>query len=132
MNKMNTEIEYLIIDDEYYYIDFYKLIGIVLEKSPDEVDINTSISQVYAPLEEGYNNLTLASKEFTETRGNLNEAMNNIRYDLLRIFINNLIISPQEVSMMDGYKSLSNMNISQKLAFNTLLNLEIIKKVETE
>lgn len=129
---MNTEIEYLIIDDEYYYIDFYKLIGIVLEKSPDEVDINTSISQVYAPLEEGNNNLTLASKEFTETRGNLNEAMNNIRYDLLRIFINNLIISPQEVSMMDGYKSLSNMNISQKLAFNTLLNLEIIKKVETE
>lgn len=129
---MNTEIEYLIIDDEYYYIDFYKLIDIVLAKNPDEVDINTSISQVYAPLEEGNNNLTLASKEFTETRGNLNEAMNNIRYDLLRIFINNLIISPQEVSMMDGYKSLSNMNISQKLAFNTLLNLEIIKKVETE
>lgn len=129
---MNTDIEYLIIDGEYYYIDFYKMIDIVLSKNADEVDINTSISQVYAPLEEGNTNLTLASKEFTETRGNLNESMNNIRYDLLRIFVNNIILSPQEVSMTEGYKTLSSMNVGQKLAFNTLLNLGIIIKAEAE
>ncbi len=114
------------IADKCYAIDITRLMQIVTKTPQNEKNILTSLTQVY-PLsttddndEEEIDINGIASKEIIETKSTLNETMNNIRYDFLKMILTPLLNIEGTVS------DLRELTFSQKLSFNTLINEGII------
>lgn len=112
------------IGNTIYVIDISKLMLIVSKTPQNEKNIVTSLTQVY-PLQtddndEDINITDIASKEIVETKSILNDTMNNIRYDFLKMLLTIAL------SIDSNINSLDDLSFSQKLTLNTLLNEGII------
>lgn len=118
-------MEYIEFDDKQYAIDMSKLMQWVAKTPSNEKNVTTSISHLW-PLMEDENDNSV-QKEITETKSTLNENMNNVRYDFVRILVNTLL-SP--VYNSDGMPlkavSLSDLSFGQMIAFNSLVKEGII------
>ena len=130
---------YLNFDGKYYAVDFEKIMNFVSNSSRSESDDENTISQIYGiPVLDGENDdiddtIKLIRKEVTETKRSYNDTMSNYRYGLVMNFLNMLM---QPISDGSGSVMLTNnsndMHIGQRLAFNTLFEMEIIYEIELE
>ncbi len=56
-------------------------------------------------------------------------AINAAKYEMLRLFLDVLLSTDEEIDEKMGYKSLDNLSFPFKLSFNTLVEYKIIKEV---
>lgn len=63
-------------------------------------------------------------EEMTETL-----AINAAKYEMLRLFLDVLLSTDEEIDEKMGYRSLDNLSFPFKLSFNTLIEYKIIKEV---
>jgi len=56
-------------------------------------------------------------------------AINAAKYELIRLFLDVLLSSNEEIDEKMGYRSLDNLSFPFKLSFNTLVEYKIIKEV---
>jgi len=70
-------------------------------------------------------------KEKKEGEDGLNQdfAINAAKYEMLRLFLDVLLSTDEEIDEKMGYKSLDNLSFPFKLSFNTLVEYKIIKEV---
>lgn len=66
-------------------------------------------------------------KEDEEVTDNL--AINAAKYEMLRLFLDVILSTNEEIDEKMGYKSLDNLSFPFKLSFNTLIEYKIIKEV---
>ena len=68
-------------------------------------------------------------QEVSENKSTLNETMNNVRYDFIHILLNTIFTT--FTNNMNQIITLTpeDLSFGQKLAFNTLINKNIIKEV---
>ena len=115
------------IDGKFYIIDMDKLMAWVAETPSSEKNINTITTMTYPITNDDEEEIV--EKEISETKSTLNDAMNNIRYDFVRILINTILTTfTTDLNQILSY-DLKTMSFSQKLAFNTLLHKKIIIEV---
>jgi len=115
------------IDGKFYIIDMDKLMAWVAETPSSEKNINTITTMTYPITNDDEEEIV--EKEISETKSTLNDAMNNIRYDFVRILINTILTTfTTDLNQILSYE-LKTMSFSQKLAFNTLLYKKIIIEV---
>jgi len=67
------------------------------------------------------------NKEGEEVTDNL--AINAAKYEMLRLFLDVILSTDEEIDEKMGYKSLDNLSFPFKLSFNTLIEYKIIKEV---
>lgn len=113
-----------------YYFDLDALMKWITTTPSNEKNVTTLITQTYPIDTEDVDtsSLNLATKEITETKSKLNDTMNNIRYDIVRNFVNSLLDTPNIDAEVEG--DLEWLTFPQKLSFNTLLNIGIIKELK--
>ena len=70
-------------------------------------------------------------KEKKKGEDELNQdfAINAAKYEMLRLFLDVLLSTDEEIDEKMGYKSLDNLSFPFKLSFNTLVEYKIIKEV---
>lgn len=112
----------LTIDGKTYAIDMDALMAWVSSTPSSERNVATTITETYPMMTDESDEIEVASKEIMETKASMNETMNNIRYDFVKMLINMVLDQ-------NTYDTLA-MPISQRLAFNTLLLKKIIIEVE--
>jgi hypothetical protein len=113
------------IDGKYYIIDMDAVMKWVAETPNSEKNINTITTMTY-PIIEGEE---MVEKEISETKSNLNEIMNNVRYDFVRILLNTLFTTfTTELNQVLTF-SFKDLSFAQKIAFNTLMAKKIITEV---
>lgn len=119
---------YFTINGKSYAIDLEKLIQFIGKDGSSM----SSISQSYGI--DSDTSLSLINKEVTETKENVSDVMSNYRYNVVTNILN-LILMP----ISDGNGALIitedslQMHLGQKIAFNTLIAMEIIYEIdETE
>ena len=56
-------------------------------------------------------------------------AINAAKYEMLRLFLDVILSTNEEIDEKMGYKSLDNLSFPFKLSFNTLIEYKIIKEV---
>lgn len=117
-------MEIIDLDNKQYAIDMNKLMAWVSKTPANEKNVTTSISQLWPIVEDG-NDETM-QKEVTETKSTLNENMNNVRYDFVRILINTILNPLFNGDGMLINSSINDFTFGQSLAFNTLLKEGII------
>ena len=112
------------IDGKYYVIDMDRLMAWVSETPSSEKNISTITTMSY-PITNN-NDEEIVEKEISESKSTLNEAMCNVRYDLVRSLINVIFsIFTNDMNQTIAL-SLDDMPLGQKLAFNTLYYKKII------
>lgn len=114
-----------------YAIDISKIMRWVSTTPQEERNILTTITQVQPLQTAGYDiddedvSIEVASKEITENKTTLNDTMNNVRYDLIKMIISELFTYTNNES--DGnWKALS---FTQRICFNTLVKEGIIYEI---
>lgn len=114
---------YYQIDEKVYYLNLDALFALIVDTPNNEKMVNTTITQYY-----GEND----GKEIVETKSNLNETMNNVRYDFIKYLITCLFAdrfsndgSPLTISHF------GELSLAQTLCLNTLIEYKIICEVET-
>lgn len=114
-----------------YYIDMDNFMEFVTKYNVKNSD--TSISQVYSVDENDENSeMTMISKDVSETKTNYSDTLYNIRYDFARQLLNTITtIIPDENGIAKNVDSLEEMNFAQRLCFNSLASQGIIKDDET-
>lgn len=120
-------------DHKIYKIDLDKLMKWVSNAPASERNTISSITQSYPiiDLDEDVPEeaLNYSTKEITEHKETLNDTMNNIRYDIIKILLGIIL---NDVTKEDGDVSLEkSLSFQQKLCLNTLINKGIIIE-ETE
>ena len=105
-----------------YIIDLDKLMKWVSNNPSSERNIVSSITQIYPIMDENEEDISnegldYSTKEITEHKETLNETMSNIRYDIIKLLLNVLMLN---VDIEEE------MTFQQKLALNTLINKGII------
>ena len=131
--KMEMNGNYLSFSGKYYGIDLNK----VMEFVGDSTTTVQNIHQVYQYSDEEdvmNGEMRLSSKEISESKENVNEVIMSNRYNLITTILNLILIpisdsSTGEIIVTD---KLTSMNIGQKLAFNTLIDMGIIYEIEFE
>ena len=131
--KMEMNGNYLSISGKYYGIDLNK----AMEFVGDSTTTVQNIHQIYQySNEEDVMNgeMRLSSKEISESKENVNEVIMSNRYNLITTVLNLILIpisdsSTGEIIVTD---KLTSMNIGQKLAFNTLIDMGVIYEIEFE
>jgi hypothetical protein len=113
--------------DDIYYIDFKEVDKfLVSDKSYEEGETITEEFTKYY----GDNN-NLINEEITTTKNHKNKEINGVRYDIIRGFINDLGDSDNgETKDAIGRTKIDELGIRFKLAFNTLLFYNILKKLD--
>ena len=115
-----------------YVIDLNKIMDFVTHLKNNEKNNDTQITQMYSidePLDGediSEQKLNLITKQVTENKYNGNDSLYNVRYDLVKLIINNLLdfsIDGDGVLIKDEEQ----MSFGQKLCLNTLINEGIIK-----
>lgn len=114
-----------------YAIDISKIMRWVSTTPQEERNILTTITQVQPLQTADYDiddedvSIEVASKEITENKTTLNDTMNNVRYDLIKMIISELFTYTNNES--DGnWKALS---FTQRICFNTLVKEGIIYEI---
>lgn len=114
-----------------YAIDISKIMRWVSTTPQEERNILTTITQVQPLQTTDYDiddedvSIEVASKEITENKTTLNDTMNNVRYDLIKMIISELFTYTNNES--DGnWKALS---FTQRICFNTLVKEGIIYEI---
>lgn len=120
------------IDNKVYAIDMNKLMKWVATTPSSEKNVSTTITQVIPIIDEetGIEEETMANfstKEITENKETLNDTMNSIRYDIVKIFLNKLL----ENEFYEGSLE-NNLTYQQRICFNTLLHNGIIIELNAE
>lgn len=131
--KMEMNGNYLSISGKYYGLDLNK----VMEFVGDSTTTVQNIHQVYQYSDEEdvmNGEMRLSSKEISESKENVNEVIMSNRYNLITTVLNLILIpisdsSTGEIIVTD---KLTSMNIGQKLAFNTLIDMGILYEIEFE
>ena len=116
---------YYQIDNKIYYLNLDNLFKMVIETTSNEKPVNTTITQSYGG--EGDN-----GKEIVESKNNLNEVMNHIRYDMgkyliSQLFGNDFTMNGEPYNIVH----LSDLSFAQGLCFNTLIEYKILSEIET-
>ena len=116
------------IEGKYYVIDMDKMMAWVVETPASEKNINTITTMSY-PITNDDDEEEIVEKEVSENKSTLNETMNNVRYDFIRILLNTILTT--FTNNMNQIITLTpeDLSFGQKLAFNTLINKNIIKEV---
>jgi len=116
------------IEGKYYVIDMDKMMAWVVETPASEKNINTITTMSY-PITNDDDEEEIVEKEVSENKSTLNETMNNVRYDFIRILLNTIFTT--FTNNMNQIITLTpeDLSFGQKLAFNTLINKNIIKEV---
>lgn len=115
---------YYQIDDKVYYLNLDTLFTMIAETPNNEKIVNTTITQYYGGEEqENINN----GKEITETKSNMNETMNNVKYDFIKYLVSCLLSNGygsegSPISIM-RFRDLS---VGQVLCLNTLIEYKIL------
>ena len=120
---------YYPIDGKIYYLNLNAIFSLVSETPKREKIVNTTITQYYTASDSDVepNN----GKEIVEAKSNLNDTMNNIRYDLVKNIINCLLTSQYDSDGIPaGIKHLNEMSFAQGLCFNTLIEHKILIEIE--
>ncbi len=118
---------YLEFDGKYYAFSLEKMMEFIFKT--DENEKESIITQNYGILED--DNLGLMSKEVSEKTYSISDTKSNYRYNIITSMIN-LITVP----ITDGSGSAlltnnsSEMYLGQRIAFNTLLENEIIYEID--
>lgn len=131
--KMEMNGNYLSISGKYYGLDLNK----VMEFVGNSTTTVQNIHQVYQYSDEEdvmNGEMRLSSKEISESKENVNEVIMSNRYNLITTVLNLILIpisdsSTGEIIVTD---KLTSMNIGQKLAFNTLIDMGILYEIEFE
>ncbi len=77
--------------------------------------------------------LRLVTKETTESKGDCNEVVSNVKYDLLKNLLNILVTPvPDSSGQAVVIHNFNEMHFGQMLAFNTLLNSGIIIEINED
>lgn len=111
-----------------YAIDLDKLMKWVSTTPSSEKNVATTITQIIPIIDEESNVdddsiANFSTKEITENKDTLNDTMNNIRYDIIKLLLNTLFSSVDHLNSSSLQEVLS---IQQRICFNTLLNKGII------
>lgn len=116
------------INNKCYIIDLDKLMAWVSETPSSEKNISTITTMSY-PITNDDDEEEIVEKEVSENKSTLNETMNNVRYDFIRILLNTIFTT--FTNNMNQIITLTpeDLSFGQKLAFNTLINKNIIKEV---
>lgn len=116
------------IEGKYYVIDMDKMMAWVVETPASEKNINTITTMSY-PITNDDDDEEVVEKEVSENKSTLNETMNNVRYDFIRILMNTIFTT--FTNNMNQIITLTpeDLSFGQKLAFNTLISKNIIKEV---
>lgn len=113
-----------------YYIDMDKFMEFVTNFNIKNSD--TSISQVWSIDDSQVNNeLSMVSKDVSETRSNYSDTLYNIRYDFARQILQTITNAiPDENGIAKNIITTNDMNFPQTLCFNSLISQGIIKDME--
>ena len=113
------------IEGKYYVIDMDKMMAWVVETPASEKNINTITTMSY-PITNDDDEEEIVEKEVSENKSTLNETMNNVRYDFIRILLNTIFTT--FTNNMNQIITLTpeDLSFGQKLAFNTLILLGFI------
>lgn len=117
-------MEYYQINNKIYYLNLDNLFKMVTETPSNEKPVNTTITQYYGG--EGDN-----VSEIVESKNNLNEVMNNVRYDMIKylisqLFVNNFTMGGEPHNIV----RLIDLSFAQGLCFNTLIEYKILSEIE--
>lgn len=127
----NSNDDMLKIGDKIYAIDISKIMQWVSTTPQGERNILTTITQVQPiqavdyEIDDEDGSIEVASKEITENKTTLNETMNNIRYDLIKMILSELFTYKNET---DGSNYVP-ITFTQKICFNTLVKEGIIYEI---
>lgn len=114
------------IDGKIYYLDLNAIFNLIVETPSNEKQINTTISQTYGDDD-------VIGKEIVEDKSNLNETMNQVRYDLIKNLMGVLFQSNMDSDgAIIGLRHLNEMSFAQGLCFNTLIEHKILVEVECD
>ena len=117
-----------------YAIDISKIMRWVSTTPQEERNILTTITQVQPLQTTDYGiddedvSIEVASKEITENKTTLNDTMNNVRYDLIKMILSELFTYTNNESNSDW----SPLSFTQKICFNTLAKEGIIYEIIDE
>ena len=117
-----------------YAIDISKIMRWVSTTPQEERNILTTITQVQPLQTTDYGiddedvSIEVASKEITENKATLNDTMNNVRYDLIKMILSELFTHPNNESNNDW----TPLSFTQKICFNTLAKEGIIYEILDE
>lgn len=113
-------------ENKEYMIDVDRLMSWVSETPSSERNVNTITTLTYPITTDDEE---MFEKEISENKSSLNEAMNNIRYDLIRNLLNNLFaVYNGDMGVLTSH-DVSELSFSQRIAFNTLVSKKIIIEV---
>ena len=117
-----------------YAIDISKIMRWVSTTPQEERNILTTITQVQPLQTTDYGiddedvSIEVASKEITENKTTLNDTMNNVRYDLIKMILSELFTYTNNESNSDR----TPLSFTQKICFNTLAKEGIIYEILDE
>ena len=117
-----------------YAIDMSKIMRWVSTTPQEERNILTTITQVQPLQTTDYGiddedvSIEVASKEITENKTTLNDTMNNVRYDLIKMILSELFTYTNNESNSDW----TPLSFTQKICFNTLAKEGIIYEIIDE
>lgn len=114
-------------DTTNYCIDMDKFMEFVTKYNVKNSD--TAISQVYSVDENVENGeLTMISKDVSESKSNYSDTLYNIRYDFARQLLTTITnIITDEHGIPKNINNVNEMSFAQRLCFNSLLSKSIIK-----
>jgi hypothetical protein len=121
---------YYQIDGKLYYINLDNLFKYVAEISSKEKPINTTITQFYGGEDEDMGG---DDKQIVETKANVNDTMNTVRYDVIKYIISCLFennVNSDGIPV--GINHLNELTFAQGVCLNTLLKHKILLEVETD
>lgn len=124
---------YYQIDGKLYYLNLSNLFKLVTEISSREKPINTTITQYYGGEDDDENELQNDDKQIVETKSNVNEVMNNVRYDIVKFMITCLFeskVNSDGIPM--GIQHLDELSFAQGVCLNTLIKHKILLEIETD
>ncbi len=117
-----------------YAIDISKIMRWVSTTPQEERNILTTITQVQPLQTTDYGiddedvSIEVASKEITENKTTLNDTMNNVRYDLIKMILSELFTYTNNENNSDW----TPLSFTQKICFNTLAKEGIIYEIIDE
>ena len=96
-----------------------------------EFQVDIMGTKMVVDLDELMKCITLEKEVKKEEEGEVvsDFAINAAKYEMLRLFLDVLLSTNEEIDEKMGYKSLDNLSFPFKLSFNTLIEYKIIKEV---
>lgn len=122
------------IEGNVYALNLEKLMEFIVTPMNRELDGNTTLVQKYETNDNVSNSgLNLVNKEITENKTNINELTCSMRYNIIMELFN-LITTPltDEKGMLLSLTSLESWPLGHAIAFNTLIEMDILYQVEDE